>query len=218
MERLKRSTLYTVENGGRWSQALSKLVTYIHKTDRKARYFATPILRTLVFSTNNHSVPYCWDPPPVYNVWRDFSFRLGLPTAGQESWKYKDIVAYIRSKDTIAHLRDSSAMEPQQVWLNVNHHCITNRKKDISWMAVHGCCPTRKFRYRWHIKHTENCPYGCTDTENFYHLFVESPVAMRVWALFVPSVSPNMLLTLPRLMAENILNGPLGGCTTTQLC
>ncbi|KAK6315036.1 hypothetical protein J4Q44_G00145650 [Coregonus suidteri] len=75
MERLKHSTLYkAVENGGKMvpgllniirAQGISKLVPYIHKTDRKAsyfeQYFATPILRTLVLSTIDHTVPYCWE-------------------------------------------------------------------------------------------------------------------------------------------------------------
>ncbi|KAJ8001132.1 hypothetical protein DPEC_G00188050 [Dallia pectoralis] len=103
-------------------------------------------------------------------------------------------MGHIRSKDTVAPLRASSAAAPQQVWLNVNHHCLTNRQKDISWMAVHGCFPTREFMYRRHIALTENCPHGCNTVENTYHVLAECSVARRVWALFVPSVSHNRLL------------------------
>ncbi|KAJ7995657.1 hypothetical protein DPEC_G00246850 [Dallia pectoralis] len=126
-------------------------------------------------------------------------------------------MGHIRSKDTVAPLRDSSTVAPQQVWLNVNHHCLTNRQKDISWMAVHGCLPTGEFKYRRHIALTVSCPHGCNTVENTYHVLAECSVARRVWALFVPSVSHNRLLTLPRLTTENILNGPPGGCTTTEL-
>lgn len=71
--------------------------------------------------------------------------------------------------------------------------------------------------YRWHIARTESCPHGCTDTENIHHLFAECTMARRVWASFVPSVSLNRLLTIPYLTVKNILNGPSGGCSTTQL-
>ncbi|KAJ7985057.1 hypothetical protein DPEC_G00361190 [Dallia pectoralis] len=111
----------------------------------------------------------------------------GLSAAGLASWKYKDIMGHIRSKDTVAPLRVSSTVAPQQVWLNVNHHCLPNRQKDISWMVVHGCLPTREFMYRRHIALTENCPHGCNTVENTYHVLAECSVARRVWALFVLS-------------------------------
>ncbi|KAJ8007666.1 hypothetical protein DPEC_G00096530 [Dallia pectoralis] len=60
-------------------------------------------------------------------------------------------------------------------------------------------------------------PPGCKTVENTYHVLAECSVARRVWALFVPSVSHNRLLTLPRLTTENILNCPPGGCTPTEL-
>ena len=84
-------------------------------------------------------------------------------------------------------------------------------------MTAHGCLPTREFLYRRHIAFSENCPHGCTDTENLPHLFLECSVARRVWALLAPSASPNRQLTLPCLTAENILYGPPTGCTTPQL-
>ncbi|KAJ7994396.1 hypothetical protein DPEC_G00248850 [Dallia pectoralis] len=231
MEQLQRSTLYKmVENRGKGvpdilniirAQQLSNLVKTFNKPDRKAsffeRHYATPILRTLGMGTIDHTVSYSWDPPKVYKAIRDFAFGSGLSTAGLASWKYKDIMGHIRSKDTVAPLRDSSTVAPQQVWLNVNHHCLTNRQKDISWMAVHGCLPTGEFMYRRHIALTVSCPHGCNTVENTYHVLAECSVARRVWALFVPSVSHNRLLTLPRLTTENILNGPPGGCTTTEL-
>ncbi|KAJ8015986.1 hypothetical protein DPEC_G00002410 [Dallia pectoralis] len=231
MERLQRGTLYKMaENGGKGvpdilniirAQQLSNLVKTFNKPDRKAsffeRHYATPILRTLGMGTIDHTVPYSWDPPKVYKSIRDFAFGSGLSTAGLASWKYKDIMGHIRSKDTVAPLRASSTVAPQQVWLNVNHHCLTNKQKDISWMAVHGCLPTGEFMYRRHIALTVSCPHGCKTVENTYHVLAECSVARRVWALFVPSVSHNRLLTLPRLMTENILNGPPGGCTTTEL-
>ncbi|KAJ7995673.1 hypothetical protein DPEC_G00247020 [Dallia pectoralis] len=231
MERLQRSTLYKmVENGGKGvpdilniirAQQLSNLVKTFNKPDRKAsffeRHYATPILRTLGMGTIDHTVPYSWDPPKVYKAIRDFAFGSGLSTAGLASWKYKDIMGHIRSKDTVAPLRDSSTVAPQQVWLNVNHHCLTNRQKDISWMAVHGCLTTGEFMYRRHIALTVSCPHECNTVESTYHVLAECSVARRVWALFVPSVSHNRLLTLPRLTTENILNGPPGRCTTTEL-
>nr|XP_046172630.1 torsin-1A-like [Oncorhynchus gorbuscha] len=38
------------------------------------------ILLSLGLSTIDHTVPYCWDPPPVYKTWNDFAFRSDLPT------------------------------------------------------------------------------------------------------------------------------------------
>ncbi|KAJ8014604.1 hypothetical protein DPEC_G00017360 [Dallia pectoralis] len=231
MERLQRSTLYKMaENGGKGvpdilniirAQQLSNLVKTFNKPDRKAsffeRHYATPILRTLGMGTIDHTVPYSWDPPKVYKAIRDFAFGSGLSTAGLASWKYKDIMGHIRSKDRVAPLRASSTVALQQVWLNVNHNCLTNRQKDISWMAVHGCLPTGEFMYRRHIALTVSCPHGCNTVENTYHVLAECSVARRVWALFVPSVSHNRSLTLPRLTIEKILNRPPGGCTTTEL-
>ncbi|KAJ8001268.1 hypothetical protein DPEC_G00192560 [Dallia pectoralis] len=121
MERLQRSTLYKmVENGGKGvpdilniirAQQLSNLVKTFNKPDRKAsffeRHYATPILRTLGMGTIDHTVPYSWDPPKVYKAMRDFAFGSGLSTAGLASWKYKDIMGHIRSKDTVAPLRNS---------------------------------------------------------------------------------------------------------------
>lgn len=72
MEQLKHSTLHkAVENGGKGipdipsiirAQEPSNLVNNIHKTDRKASYFATSLHRTLRLRTIDHIVPYCWDP------------------------------------------------------------------------------------------------------------------------------------------------------------
>ncbi|KAJ7995819.1 hypothetical protein DPEC_G00248540 [Dallia pectoralis] len=38
----------------------------------------------------------------VYKAIGDFAFGSGLSTAGLASWKYKDIMGHIRSKDTVA--------------------------------------------------------------------------------------------------------------------
>ncbi|KAJ8007658.1 hypothetical protein DPEC_G00096450 [Dallia pectoralis] len=113
MERLQRSILYKTAGNGVpdilniiRAQQLSNLVKTFNKPDRKAsffeRHYATPILRTLGMGTIDHTVPYSWDPPKVYRTIRDFAFRSGLSAPGLASWKYKDIMGHIRSKDTVA--------------------------------------------------------------------------------------------------------------------
>ncbi|KAL0961882.1 hypothetical protein UPYG_G00332850 [Umbra pygmaea] len=160
MERLKRSTLYkTSENGGKGvpdilniirAQQLSNLVSNINKPNRKASYFekhyATPFLRTLGLSTIDHTVPYSWDPPKVYTSIRDFAFGSGLSTAGLASWKYKDIMGHIRSKDTVAPMRASSAVAPQQVIDPTSQATAENILN-----SPPGGCTTIQIRQQWRI-------------------------------------------------------------------
>ncbi|KAJ8405076.1 hypothetical protein AAFF_G00329970, partial [Aldrovandia affinis] len=133
----------------------------------------------------DHNVPYSWDPPYVYRALRNFAFRMGLVGAGLPSWTYKNIMSFLRSGETMTLPRGSPALNPEIVWKNANHKTLNNKQKDITWMSVHGCLPTRPFLFRRHLTLTENCPHGCTDSEHVHHLFWECSVARRVWGLVV---------------------------------
>ncbi|KAJ7988606.1 hypothetical protein DPEC_G00325290 [Dallia pectoralis] len=219
MERLQCSTLYKMARmGGRGSQTSSTLLGHSNSPTWSKLSINRTEKPVSLRDTTPHPSSEHWEWAllttqcpiagfPQKSTKPSETLPSGLSTAGLASWKYKDIMGHIRSKDTVAPLRTSSTVAPQQVWLNVNHHCLTNRQKDISWMAVHGCLATGEFMYRRHIALTVSCPHGCKTAENTYHVLAECSVARRVWALFVPSVSHKRLLTLPGLTTENILNG-----------
>ena len=113
MEKLKRVTLLKERNGGRgvpdivtiiMVQGLAALVQNTGKVGKAsgtfARYYATPFLRAMGLGTLDHTIPYCWDPPYVYQALRDFAYRTELPRAGLTSWSYKIIMALLRANQT----------------------------------------------------------------------------------------------------------------------
>ena len=231
MEKLKRVTLLKEErNGGRGVpdivniilvQGLAALVQNTGKVGKAsgtfARYYATPFLRAMGLGVLDLTVPYSWDPPYVYRALKDFAYGTGLPRAGLTSWSYKVIMAHLRSGQTVALPRGGPDRDPQVIWANVTHKCLTNKQKDIAWMTAHRCLPTRTFMYRRHLALTDRCPHGCTDSEHIFHLFWECTVARRVWGLVCSSVSLSRFLPRSSLTAEGTLYGPPGGCKTIQL-
>ena len=113
--------------------------------------------------------------------------------------------------------RCGPAWDPQVIWANVTHNCITNKQKDIAWMTTHRCLPTITFMYRRHLARTESCPHGCNNSEHIYHLFWECSMARRVWGLVCSSVSLSRFRPRSSLTAESALYGPPRGCKSIEL-
>ena len=233
MEKIKQVTLLKEErNGGRgvpdivtiiMVQGLAALIQNTGKVGKAsgifARYYTTPFLRAMGLGTLDLTIPYCWDPPYVYQALRDFAYRTELPITGLTSWSYKIIMALFRASQTVTLPRGGPDRDQQVFWANVTHKSVlqTKKQKDIAWMTAHRCLPTREFLYRQHLALTEHCPHGCTDSEHIHHLFWECTMARRVWGLVCSSVSLSRFLPISSLTAESTLYGPPGGCKTTQL-
>ncbi|KAJ8267790.1 hypothetical protein COCON_G00129620, partial [Conger conger] len=160
----------------------------------------------------------CWTSPPliaapsphVYRALKDFAYRTGLPRAGLTSWSYKMIMAHLRSDQIVTLPRGGPDRDPQVIWANVTHECLTNKQKDIAWMTAHRCLTTRT-TYRRHLALTDRCPHGCTDPKHIHHLFWECSVARWVWGLACSSVFLSRFLPRSSLTAEGTLDGPPGG-------
>ncbi|XP_066577181.1 uncharacterized protein LOC136767313 [Amia ocellicauda] len=230
MERLKRVQMVKgTLDGGRGildgvrlikAQGLAYVVKNIQAAGKKVsfmnRFYFASSLRPFSLCAMDNTRPHSWDPPPFYRVLRAFALEVGLHKVVLASWDYKTICSQMRSTQETSRIEDFPPETCRFIWDNATHICLTNTQKDVSWMAVSRCLPTRVFMHRRGIAPYDICPYkGCLGKETEAHIFRDCPSACRVWLLFSPFL--RRLAVPVQATAQKILYGPARGLTSSTL-
>ncbi|MGH0133995.1 UNVERIFIED_CONTAM: hypothetical protein FKN15_065371 [Acipenser sinensis] len=232
MERVKQATMNKAEKkGGKGVldvvqlirvQGLMETIKNIQALDRNVcymnRFYFATCLRALSICTIHNTVPYSWDPPLYYRIFRDTVYKLGLDKAKLASWEYKAVTKHLAGSQEIVKVATFSLTQSQKIWENVAHSCLSNVQKDIAWNTVHSSLPTRAFMFRRGLAQVETCPYAkCRKRETPAHIFWECDVAGSVWLSV--SVFLNRFADTAKMTAETVLYGPAGGiATSTAKC
>ena len=90
------------------------------------------------------------------------------------------------------------------VWLNLRLWRFTRPIRDTNWLVAHGVLPTADHLNRFGMRIDPSC--HCGQPESLVHLFVECPVAKRLFAWYQTLVC-RAALRLPRPSPSQLLLG-----------
>lgn len=226
-ERVKRLTMFKCpENGGRdvpnipvmvRVQSLAYTVSNIQTMAKKSSFFNkfyfTTTLRPLGLCALDHTIPYSWDPPKHYRVLRE-TLHAFFKNKTDNNWTFKTLKTAINQLETPIVLEHPPNFDNKIIWKNVNNPNLSNKHKDIAWMAAVCCLPTRVFMFRRGLAQRETCPYGCPTRENETHVLWECRVAKDTWLVTSPLLQR---LTGPAAMTlQDVFYGPPEGAKTPQ--
>ncbi|XP_018417154.1 PREDICTED: uncharacterized protein LOC108791230 [Nanorana parkeri] len=159
--------------------------TLIEKTldsagNSMSRFFLLPLWRTLGWDKWDSSVPYNWDTPWFYLDTFKFIREHGLHGVKPDLWKPKTIYKLMRAKDTVEIVPGLPLDTCKFVWRSVSSKRLTNRHKDLAWMAIQGGLPVRTFMHTRNLCRHRHCPFCITEEETALHLFWHCPVAQAL--------------------------------------
>ncbi|KAJ1167540.1 hypothetical protein NDU88_007931 [Pleurodeles waltl] len=151
-----------------------------HSAYKVFRFFLLPVWRRLGWDKWENATMFNWDLPWYYKEIEKFVVEFGLKCVTPSLWKPRTIHRLIRSMDTTEPVSDLPPATATRVWENVSSPSLTNRHKDIAWMAVKGGLPVRSFMHSRGLCPHRECQRGCPAEEPTYHLFWACPFAQRL--------------------------------------
>ncbi|XP_063819286.1 uncharacterized protein LOC135057325 [Pseudophryne corroboree] len=136
-----------------------------------SRFFLLPLWRNLGWDKWDSSIPYNWNTPWFYLDVSKFVREHQLEGVKPDLWKSKTIYKLIRAKDDLEPIPGLPSATAKQVWENVASKRLTNRHKDLSWMAIQGGLPLRSFMHSRNLCRYRHCPRCIIHEETSMHLF-----------------------------------------------
>ncbi|XP_075054105.1 uncharacterized protein LOC142140150 [Mixophyes fleayi] len=152
MDRVKRSVMYKDPLIGRvptmlWAFFVCNCIcrTLLEKNICSAgksmsRFFLLLLWRNLGWDKWDSSFPYNWTTPWFYLDVGQFVREHHLEGLKPDLWKPKTIHKIIKAKDVMESVPGLPVATAKHVWENVASKRLTNRHKDIAWMAIRGVC------------------------------------------------------------------------------
>ena len=96
---------------------------------------------------------------------------------------HRFIITEVQEREPVSPVRGLAYGEATTVWHNVNHPALSNRLRDLSWMAAHEILPVRAVMHSRGMAASPTCPRpGCGAPESVRHLFWECSAAGDQWA------------------------------------
>ncbi|XP_073478657.1 uncharacterized protein [Aquarana catesbeiana] len=153
-----------------------------------SRFFLLPLWRTLGWDKWDSSIPYNWDTPWYYLDTFKFIKELGLHGVKPDLWKPKTIHKLIRASDIVETVPGLPSATCKVVWRNVSSKRLTNRHKDLAWMAIQGGLPLRTFMHARNLCRYRHCPFCIIQEETALHVFWEFPFAQDLLRALEPEL------------------------------
>lgn len=196
MEKLKREKVMKgVMNGGKGMVCIETflVVKYVSMCARLSekenvagcmvKYACGSVLRKYKLCEIDLRKPVCFVAPWFYVRIERCMRRYGLQDVKRDKWcESKKVMQILKEREEMEGIGGLRVAECKKVWKNVCCKGVDNRQKDIAWMGVHGCLPTREFQRRRRFVDSEVCPrLGCRGIERVVHVFWECRYAKKVW-------------------------------------
>ncbi|XP_041428448.1 uncharacterized protein LOC121396900 [Xenopus laevis] len=147
------------------------------------KYLAGNSLRKFGLYETNLRKPVCFEGPWFYVRIERYIRRNELQGISKAEWmEKKKVIGIMEGRQELEVIGGLNEVESVNVWKNVSNKELTPRQKDIAWLAVHKCLPTREFQRRRRLVDSETCPREeCRGVENVNHLMWECDFAKQVW-------------------------------------
>ncbi|XP_031747517.1 uncharacterized protein LOC116406770 [Xenopus tropicalis] len=136
-----------------------------------SRFFLLPLWRSLGWDKWDSSYPYNWNTPWFYLDVTKFVREHQLEGVKPDLWKPKTIHKLIRAKDKTESIPGLPEDTAKVVWGNVSSDSLTNKHKDMSWMAIQGGLPLRTFMHARNLCRYRHCPRCILYEETSLHTF-----------------------------------------------
>eukprot|EP00079_Xenopus_tropicalis_P029462 XP_012824861.1 PREDICTED: uncharacterized protein LOC105948215 isoform X1 [Xenopus tropicalis] len=136
-----------------------------------SRFFLLPLWRSLGWDKWDSSYPYNWNTPWFYLDVTKFVREHQLEGVKPDLWKPKTIHKLIRAKDKMESIPGLPEDTAKVVWGNVSSDSLTNKHKDMSWMAIQGGLPLRTFMHARNLCRYRHCPRCILYEETSLHTF-----------------------------------------------
>ncbi|KAJ1166954.1 hypothetical protein NDU88_007347 [Pleurodeles waltl] len=176
-----------------------------HSAYRVFCFFLLPVWRRLGWDKWENATMFNWDLPWYYKETEKFLVEFGLNCVTPSLWKPRTIHRLIRSRETTEPVSDLPPATATRVWENVSSPSLTNRHKDIAWMAVKGGLAVRSFMHSRGLCPHRECPRGCPAEETTYHLFWACPFAQRLWGALKQEMEAH--IPYPNITHHSVLYG-----------
>ncbi|OCT66070.1 hypothetical protein XELAEV_18042324mg [Xenopus laevis] len=165
------------------------------------RYVAGNSLRKYRLGEVDLRKPVCFQTPWFYVRIERCVRRYELKDVKKEEWfESKKVLGMLEARQEMEVVGGLNEEESKKLWKNVNVKELSNRQKDMCWLTVHKCLPTREFQRRRRVVDSEVCPReGCRIVENVNHVLWECGFAKNVWrklGYFVVGLTGVQFLTL----------------------
>ncbi|OCT78691.1 hypothetical protein XELAEV_18029778mg [Xenopus laevis] len=147
------------------------------------RYAAGNVLRKYGLCEVNLSKPVCFKSLWFYVRVDRCIRRNNLENVVVKDWcENNNVLKLVEEREEMERIGGLTENESKKVWNMVNEKNLTNRQKDLAWMAVHGCLPTREFQRRRGLVEREICEREVSGKiENITHVFWNCMYAKEVW-------------------------------------
>ncbi|OCT68823.1 hypothetical protein XELAEV_18040120mg [Xenopus laevis] len=148
------------------------------------RYVAGNVLRKYGLYELDLRIPVCFQAPWFYVRIDRCIRRNKLENVSEEMWgDGKKVCTLLDEREQMEEICGLTLKESKEVWKKEGDKELSNRQKDLSWMCVHECVPTRVFQRRRKLVDSQQCPReGCNGCEGLVHVFWECGYAKQVWA------------------------------------
>ncbi|KAM8921337.1 uncharacterized protein RCH25_016054 [Pelodytes ibericus] len=157
-----------------------------------SRFFLLPLWRALGWDKWDSSIPYNWTTPWFYLDVRKFVREYHLEGVTANLWKSRIIYKLIREQDTAENIAGLPAATTDMVWKNVASSRLTNRHKDLAWMAIQGGLPLRTFMHARGLCRYRHCPHCVVAEETALHAFWQCPFAQALMNALTPELSDSV--------------------------
>ncbi|XP_041429344.1 uncharacterized protein LOC121397172 [Xenopus laevis] len=136
-----------------------------------SRFFLLPLWRVLGWDKWDSSYPFNWNTPWFYLDVTKFVREHHLEGVKPDLWKPKTIHKLIRARDEMESIPGLPEDTAKVVWGNVSSDRLTNKHKDIAWMAIQGGLPLRTFMHARNLCRYRHCPRCIIHEETSMHVF-----------------------------------------------
>ena len=199
-ERLKRTEMTkTKEKGGKGVPDLHLFLgsryTALHiklamgpsrenKTTAMARFWMGSYLKRFPFYISDLRTPVSFNLSQFYAFIKKFLKKFNLENEELNVLtNHRFIITEVQEREPVSPVRGLAYGEATTVWHNVNHPALSNRLRDLSWMAAHEILPVRAVMHSRGMAASPTCPRpGCGAPESVRHLFWECSAAGDQWA------------------------------------
>uniref|UniRef100_A0A1B8XSM5 Reverse transcriptase zinc-binding domain-containing protein n=1 Tax=Xenopus tropicalis TaxID=8364 RepID=A0A1B8XSM5_XENTR len=110
--------------------------------------------------------------PKFYLCLQEFRETYELEKLGVEEKNKKVVKEWIRRNECVSNADGLNSDNSLRLWKKLQKSELAKRQRDVVWMSLHKCLPTREFLWKRGLCRAAVCQVeGCGDTETVEHLF-----------------------------------------------